>query len=95
MGENLSLGVCKQQRRRPACASVQTDQHLCYWLTGMYHIKQFQYSMLVYVAEETGLSVALSETPKTGFVASQPICVWFRLQREKSGGEGKIFSRNP
>ena len=28
--ENLSSGVCKQQRRRPACASEQTDQHLCY-----------------------------------------------------------------
>ena len=25
--ENLSSEVCKQQRRRPACASVQTDQH--------------------------------------------------------------------
>ena len=28
---------------------------------------------LVSVAEETGLSVALSETPKTGFVATRPI----------------------
>ena len=27
------------------------------------------------VAEETGLSLALSETPKTGFLASRPICV--------------------
>ena len=26
--ENLSSGVCKQQRRRPACACVQSDQHL-------------------------------------------------------------------
>ena len=28
---------------------------------------------LVSAAEETGLSLALSETPKTGFLASRPI----------------------
>ena len=28
---------------------------------------------IVYVVDETGLSLALSETPKTGFVASRPI----------------------
>ena len=28
--ENLSSGVCEQQRRRPACASAQSDQRLCY-----------------------------------------------------------------
>ena len=28
--ENLSSGVCEQQRRRPAPASVQSDQPLCY-----------------------------------------------------------------
>ena len=31
-------GVCEQQRRRPACASVQSDQCLCYSLIGKYHI---------------------------------------------------------
>ena len=36
--ENLSSGVCEQQKRRPACASGQTDQRLCYWLIGKYHI---------------------------------------------------------
>ena len=30
------------------------------------------FGCLVCVAEETGLSLALSETPKTGFVASWP-----------------------
>ena len=30
--------VCQQQRRRPACAYAQTDQHLCYSLIGKYHI---------------------------------------------------------
>ena len=36
--ENLSSEVCEQQRRRPACASAQTDQRLCYLLFGKYHI---------------------------------------------------------
>ena len=30
---------------------------------------------LVSVAEETGLNLTLSETPKTGFVATRPMCV--------------------
>ena len=28
--DNLSSGVCEQHRHRPACASAQTDQRLCY-----------------------------------------------------------------
>ena len=36
--ENLSLGVCKQQRRRPACASAQADQRLYYSVFRKYHI---------------------------------------------------------
>ena len=34
--ENLPSGVCEQQRRRPACASAQTDQRLCYLLIEKY-----------------------------------------------------------
>ena len=30
--ENLSSGVCEQQRRRKACASAQSDLRLCYSL---------------------------------------------------------------
>ena len=33
-----SSGVCQQHRRRPACASAQSDQHLCYSLFRKYHI---------------------------------------------------------
>ena len=36
--ENLSSGVCEQHRRRPACASAQSDQRLCYSLNGKYHM---------------------------------------------------------
>ena len=31
-------GVCEQQRRRPACASSQSNQRLCYSRNGKYHI---------------------------------------------------------
>ena len=34
--ENLSSGVCEQHRHRPACASAQSDQRLCYSLFGKY-----------------------------------------------------------
>ena len=34
----LFSGVCEQQRRRPACASAQSDQRLCNSLSGKYHI---------------------------------------------------------
>ena len=36
--ENLSLEVCEQQRCRPASASAQSVQRLCYWLFDKYHI---------------------------------------------------------
>ena len=36
--ETLSSGFCLQQRRRPACASAQSDQRLCYSLIGKYYI---------------------------------------------------------
>ena len=36
--ENLSSGVCEQHSRRPACASAQSDQRLCYSLVRKYHV---------------------------------------------------------
>ena len=36
--ENMSSGVYEQHRRRPACASAQSDQRLCYSRFGKYHI---------------------------------------------------------
>ena len=36
--ENLSSGVC-EHRRRPACASAQSDQRPCYSRFGKYHIR--------------------------------------------------------
>ena len=37
--KNLSSGVCEQHRGRPACASAQSDQHLCYSHFGKHHFK--------------------------------------------------------
>ena len=39
MQKNLSLGSCQYQMHRPACASAQSDQHLCYSLIGKYYLK--------------------------------------------------------
>ena len=36
--ENLSSEIFEQHRRRPACASAQSDQRLCYLLIEKYHI---------------------------------------------------------
>ena len=36
--ENLSSGVYEQHRRRPACASAQSDQRLCFSLFGKYQM---------------------------------------------------------
>ena len=36
--ENLSSGVSEQHRRRPACASAQSDQRLCYSPLRKYHM---------------------------------------------------------
>ena len=36
--ENLSSGFGSDKGLRPACASAQTDQRLCYSLFGKYHI---------------------------------------------------------
>ena len=65
--ETLSSGVCEQHRRRPACASLQSDQRLfirflesiiCKLAAG--EISIFK---LVSIAEETGLKHSLSNPP--------------------------------
>ena len=69
--------VCKQHRRRPACTSAQSDQCLCYSLleSVICYLVTGEISIfcLVSVAKETGLKLAFSETPKTGFLAMRPI----------------------
>ena len=71
------FGVCEKHRRRPACASAQTDQRLCYSLFRSIICKlaagEMPIFLLVSVAEETGLKLTLSDIPKTGFLATRPI----------------------
>ena len=73
---NLSREICDLQRRRPACASAQSDQPPCYSLFGKHNkltTSEISIFKLVSLAEETGLSLALSETPKTGLPTMRPI----------------------
>ena len=59
------FGVCEQQKRRLISVFVFRFPKVLY----LYFIRaKFQF-----VVEEIGLSLALSETPKTSFVASRPI----------------------
>ena len=69
--ENLSSGVCEQQRRRPALSAPFVDRLLESIISRLATSKVSLFQ-LVSVAEETSLSLALSETPKTGFVTSRP-----------------------
>ena len=64
------FSICKQQRRRLISASVILFLESIISKLATSEIPIFK---LVSVAEETGLSLTLSATPKTGFVASQPI----------------------
>ena len=48
--ENLSSEACEQQRCRPACACVQSDQHLCFSLFGKYHIQTCNKRNFYYLA---------------------------------------------
>ena len=81
------FGVGEQQRRRPACAFVQSDQSLCYPLLESIMISklatgEISIFYLVFVAEKTGLSLVLSETPKTGFVTSRAIFPMISMRSE-------------
>ena len=77
MRENLSFGGLRQHRGRPACASMQSDQCFCYFPFAKYHIStctgEIWIFYLVSVAEKFGLKLTLSETQKTGFLATLPI----------------------
>ena len=61
---NLSSGVCEQPRCRPACASAQSDQYICYSLLIISNLvrEKFQFFKLISVAERGGLNLTLSET---------------------------------
>ena len=76
---NSAIGVCEQRRCRPACASAQSDQrslisafaiHLLKSIILKHAQSEISLFYLVSVAEKAGFDIILSETLKTGFVAS-------------------------
>ena len=67
------LGVYEQQRCRPVCASTQTDKRLCCCFLESIISKLAMNQISISSDEETGLSLNLSEIPKTGFIASRLI----------------------
>ena len=66
----LVFAICEQQMRRSACASAQSDRRLCfrclYSIISILAISKISRLQLVSVAEQTGLSLTWSQTPKTG-----------------------------
>ena len=72
------FAMCGQQRRTSACASIQSDQCLCcslprYYNTSTYYSRNFK-TLIASLAEQAGLSLPWSQTPKTGFLVRQFIC---------------------
>ena len=67
--------ICEQQRRRSACASAQSDQHFVVrCLDGvipLVSISEISSFYLASVAEQAGLCLTLSKTPKTGFLVTR------------------------
>ena len=62
--------VCEQQRRRSACTSTQSDQHLCCSLL----ISKISSLYLASVAAQASLCLTWWETPKTGFLMMMLKC---------------------
>ena len=74
--ENLSSGICKQQRRRPAFATGQTDQHLCFLLIGRNHLStcyKRNFNFLPYLGGlEHWFGYVLVGNPEYCFLATRP-----------------------
>ena len=67
--------ICEQQRRRSDCASAQSDQRLCFHcldsVIPLLAIAKISSFYLVTVAEQVGLSLTWSQTPKTDFLVTR------------------------
>ena len=81
----MSYFICEQQRRRSACTSAQSDQHLCCSLVSnisLDSIVEISRLYLASVAVQAGLCLAWSETPKDTFcrVVAQMFSVTIKAQ---------------
>ena len=72
--------ICEQQNRRSACASAQSNQHFCFHCLDSIIPKlaksEISRLQLVSVAAQAGLSLAWSQTPKTGLLLTRLINSW-------------------
>ena len=103
--EKTYLRGLGQQRRSPACASAQSDQRIYFRflesIISKLATSDISTFYLVSVTEETGLKLALSATPKTGFVATRPkynilkIDKWASTGEKLSAGGGEQQKRRP
>ena len=66
--EKMSYVICEQQRHRSACASAQSDQHLCVnSVMSLVSVTKISSLMLASVAEQASLCLTWSETPEDTF----------------------------
>ena len=70
-GPDVSIAICEQQRCRSACASAQSDQHLCFSLLIYYNtytcsIQSFKI-LASFVAEQVGLNLTWPKIPEDTF----------------------------
>ena len=73
-----AFAICKQQKCRSACASVQFDHHLYFHcldsIISLVSISEISSLQLASVAAQAGLSLTWWKTPKTGFLVTRLIC---------------------
>ena len=73
--------VCEQQKCRPGCASAQTDLismfvvHSLESIIAKLAICKILIFQLVLVAQQAALSLTLSQTPNTGFLATRHLSI--------------------
>ena len=93
----MSYIICEQQRRRSACASAQSDRRLCCSLPRyldsiipLVSISEISSRKLASVAEQRGLSLTWSKTPKTGFLVTRLKCYFTDYLRTVAGILGPV-----
>ena len=70
-----AFAICKQQRRRSACTSAQSNQRLCVrcldCIIPLVSITEISSLCLASLAAQAGWSFTWSQTPKTGFLVTR------------------------
>ena len=88
--DNLSSGVCEQHMHSHSLVSAFINRVL-ESIVSKIATSEISVFQLVSEAEETGFSLALSETPKTGFLATRPNYSFGPLSVRKRNAIGMTF----